>query len=291
MGQPMALNLARAGVPLVVWNRSEEGLAPFRSLDVPIAATVGDVFRRTRTVILMLATEAAIDDVMRRGTAEFIALVRDHTVVNMGSTAPEYSLALHADVVAAGGRFVEAPVSGSRRPAEMATLVAMVAGAPADVETVRPLLAPMCRATVSCGSVPAGVLMKLSINTFMLTMLAGLAEAAHFAARHGIDLEQFVTVVDASPLASDASRVKGRKLASRDFSVQAFATDAFRNQELILEAARRASVATPMLTQCHALYAEMLAQGDGELDMIGVVRAIEARSATLKAASTDPLGN
>jgi 3-hydroxyisobutyrate dehydrogenase len=113
-------------------------------------------------------------------------------------------------------------------------------------------------------------------------MLAGLAEAAHFAARHGLDLEQFVTVLDASPLASDASRVKGRKLAGRDFSVQAFATDAFRNQTLILEAASRAGVATPMLAQCHALYAEMLAQGDGELDMIGVIRAIEARSDALR---------
>ena len=276
MGRPIALNLARAGVPLVVWNRSADRLAPLRSLEVPIAATVADVFQRTRTVILMLATEAAIDGVLRRGT------VRNHTVVNMGSTAPEYSLSLHADIMAAGGRSVEAPVSGSRRPAEMATLVAMVAGAPADVETVRPLLAPMCRTTVPCGPVPAGSLMKLSVNTFMLTMLAGLAEAAQFAARHGIDLELFVTVVDASPLASDASRVKSRKLAARDFSVQAFATDAFRNQALIIDAASRAGVATPMLAQCHALYAEMLAQGDGELDMIGVVRAIEARSDALR---------
>lgn len=282
MGQPMALNLARSGAPLVVWNRSADGLAPLRSLDVPIAPTVADVFERTRTVILMLATEAAIDAVLRRGTPDFVALVRNHTVVNMGSTAPEYSLALHADIVAAGGRFVEAPVSGSRRPAETATLVAMVAGAPADVEAVQPLLARMCRATVPCGAVPAGLLMKLSVNTFMLTMLAGLAEAAHFAARHGLDLEQFVTILDASPLASDASRVKARKLAARDFSVQAFARDAFRNQALILEAASRVGVATPMLAQCYALYAEMLAQGDGELDMIGVVRAIEARTAALR---------
>ena len=70
LGQPMALNLARAGVPLVVWNRSEDALAPLQSLDVRIAATVADLFQRTRTVILMLATEAAIDEVMRRGTTE-----------------------------------------------------------------------------------------------------------------------------------------------------------------------------------------------------------------------------
>lgn len=278
----MALNLARAGVPIVVWNRSAARLEPFRALGVPVAATAADLFKQTRVVILMLATEAALDDVLERGRPPFSAHVRGRLLINMSSTAPDYSAALAADVRAAGGRFVEAPVTGSRRPAETATLVAMVAGAPADVDEARPLLAPMCRAAVPCGPVPGGLLMKLSINTFMLTMLTGLAEAAHFAARHGIDLEQFLTVLEASPLVSDAARVKGRKLAARDFSVQAFATDAFRNQALILAAAARAGVATPMLAQVHTLYAEMIAEGDGELDMIGVVRALEARSDALK---------
>ena len=176
---------------------------------------------------------------------------------------------------------MEAPVSGSRKPAETGELVAMVAGEPADVDEARPLLAPMCRETVVCGPVPTALVMKLSVNIFMLTMLTGLAEAVHFAERHGLDLQQFLTVVDAGPLASSASRVKGRKLAARDFSVQAFASDALRNEELIVQAAGLAGVATPMLSQSLALFRETLALGHGQSDMIAVIRAIEARSDAL----------
>jgi 3-hydroxyisobutyrate dehydrogenase len=281
MGQPMALNLARAGADLVVWNRSPEGSNPLRALSVPVAATPADVFRRARVVILMLVNEEAIDSVLGRGTAAFSAMVAGHTIVNMGSTSPEYSRVLDGDVRGAGGRYVEAPVSGSRKPAEAGQLVAMLAGAREDVDEVRPLLAPMCHEAIVCGPIPTALLMKLSVNIFMLTMIAGLAEACHFADRHGLARERFLAVIDASPMASSVSRVKGAKLAAGDFSVQATVTDALRNNQLIVQAARAASVATPMLNQVHALYGETAALGHGHADMVSVIRAIEARTDAL----------
>jgi 3-hydroxyisobutyrate dehydrogenase len=92
-----------------------------------------------------------MDAVLARGDRGFDARVKGRTVINMATTAPGYSRALEADVRAQGGRYVEAPVSGSRKPAEAGQLVAMLAGEPEDVASVRSLLALMCRDAIVCG--------------------------------------------------------------------------------------------------------------------------------------------
>lgn len=100
------------------------------------------MFDRADSVILMLADESAVDTVLGRGTPDFAARVAGHTVVHMGTVSPEYSVGLRDDIRSAGGRYVEAPVSGSRVPAEQGQLVAMLAGDAESVKAVRPLLAP-----------------------------------------------------------------------------------------------------------------------------------------------------
>ena len=283
MGQPMALNLARAGKPLTVWNRSAERCEPLRAAGAKVAADAAEVFAVTRIVILMLATETAMDAVLGRGSADFTTHVGGRTIVHMGTTSADYSRRLGADIEAAGGTYVEAPVSGSRKPAEAGQLVAMLAGAPEVVETVRPLLQPMCRDMVPCGVVPNALLMKLAVNIFLITMVTGLAESVHFAERHGLDLERLVAVLNAGPMASDVSRIKAAKLLSGDFSVQAAITDVFKNNRLITEAARTAKVASPLLDVCHALYGETEAMGLGQEDMAAVIRALEQRTAAARA--------
>jgi len=132
-------------------------------------------------VVLMLVSEAALDAVLQRGTDGFAGLVRDHLVVSTASNSPGCSRALAVDVEAAGGRYVEAPVSGSRRPAEAGVLVALLGGDPDDVAAVRPLLAPTCRAQLVCGGVGSGLMMKLAVNVYLDPTMAGLAEAVHFS--------------------------------------------------------------------------------------------------------------
>lgn len=280
MGQPMALNMVRAGTPLLVWNRSSERCEPLRAAGASVAASPGEVFAKTRVVILMLATEQAIDAVLACGTADFADHVAGRTIVHMGTTSADYSRGLEADIRAAGGRYVEAPVSGSRKPAEAGQLVAMLAGEMDAVEDVRPSLLPMCRDMVPCGAVPNALLMKLAVNIFLITMVTGLAESVHFAERHGLDLARLVAVLDAGPMASDVSRIKAAKLVAGDFSVQAAITDVFKNNRLIAEAARVAKVASPLLDVCHALYGETEALGLGQSDMAAVIRAIEERTKT-----------
>jgi 3-hydroxyisobutyrate dehydrogenase len=278
MGQPMALNLARAGMAPVVWNRSAAALAVLGEAGARVADSPAQVFEQARVVIVMLADEAAIDAVLGRGTPRFAALLRDRILVHMGTTSAEYSRALEADIRAAGGGYVEAPVSGSRVPAQAGQLVAMLAGDEAVVRRVRPLLTPMCSQSFVCGAVPNALLMKLSVNLFLITMVTGLAESVHFAQRQGLDLRQLQAIVDAGPMASAVSKIKLAKLVDGDYSVQASIADVLKNNRLIAQAARDAGIASPLLDVCHALFGETLAQGHGAADMAAVVRAIQTRS-------------
>lgn len=278
MGQPMALNLVKAGAKLVVWNRSADRAEPLRDAGATVASSVEDVFAQARIVFLMLVNEAAVDMVMRRRTPSFRGLVSGHVLVSMGSNSPVYSRRLAADIQDGGGRYVEAPVSGSRKPAEAGQLVSLLGGDPQTIAEVRPLLAPMCRETVLCGPVGNASLMKLAINLYLNSMLVGLGEAVHFAGRHGLDLGAFKTAIDAGPMASDVTRVKIPKLILRDFSVQAATADALNSTRLIADAARAAGIASPLLDLSSDLYEESVRLGNGQLDMVSVIEAIEART-------------
>jgi 3-hydroxyisobutyrate dehydrogenase len=199
----------------------------------------------------------------------------------MGTVPPAYSQALGLAITEAGGHYVEAPVSGSRKPAEAGQLVAMVAGDTAQVALVRSLIGPMCKQAFECGAVPGALRMKLAVNLFLITMVTGLAEAAHFASRHGLDLAQFTAILAAGPMASDVSKIKASKLLQQDFSRQAGISDVLKNNRLVVDAAREACIASPLIDACLTLYTETESLGYPNDDMIAVIRAIEHRTQAL----------
>ena len=279
MGRPMAANLQRGGVPLVVWSRTREHCAEVERAGAIVAGSAAEVFSRCRIVLTMLATEDVTDAVLERWTAGFGALVRDRLLVQMGTTSPGYSAGLAADVEAAGGTYVEAPVSGSRVPAERGELVALLAGPTGAKGELRSLLAPMCQATFDCGTVPGGLTTKLAVNLYLVTTVAALAEAVHFAERQGLDLATFADILAAGQTASPISRIKAAKLRDRDFAVQAAIADVRKNSRLVAEAARAAGIAAPLTELADRLYAETVELGFGHEDMAAVVRAFEARTA------------
>lgn len=278
MGEPMALNLLRGGMSLHVWNRSPQALERVAAAGGVAAADARTVLRANAITLLMLANDRAIDLVLERGTGAFAANVSGRLIVHMGTTAPEYSEALEADIKAAGGLYVEAPVSGSRKPAEEGTLVAMLAGETAAVAQVRPLLAPICATSFTCGAVPGALRMKLSVNLYLIVMVAGLVEATHFAARNHVDLDLFRAVLDAGPMASAVSRMKLAKLVAGDFAAQASIDDVLMNSRLVDEAARAAGAAAPLIAESRQLLEQAEALGLGGLDMVGTLRALEAKA-------------
>jgi 3-hydroxyisobutyrate dehydrogenase len=193
--------------------------------------------------------------------------------------SPGFSRQLEADVLAAGGQYVEAPVSGSRIPAEQGLLVGMLAGHQTSVEAVAPLLAPVCKSTFRCGVVPGALTMKLAVNLFLITMVAGLAEAANFAQRQGLDLAVFRSIIESGPMHSRVAGMKLPMLVDKDFPVQASIKDVLMNARLVASAAHEAAIAAPLIDDCVSLFAQTVELGHGAQDMAAVVLALAERSA------------
>ncbi len=283
MGSAMAANLV-ATRPLLVWNRTAAASDRLARAGADVAGSAAEVFERCEVVFLMLSDEHATDDVVRSdGTVELAGRL----VVQMSTVAPEHSRAVAARVRDGGGRYVEAPVSGSRQPAADGELVAMVAGDDADVDRVAPLLDPMCSAVFRCGQVPGALTMKLAVNTVLITLVTGLAESFHFAEEHGLDARLLEQILGAGPMASAVSRAKAAKLVHEDWTVHAAVPDVLKNSRLVVQEARRSGSASPLMDVCAQLFAETEALGHDRADMAAVVAALRSRTGRLRTSSRD----
>jgi 3-hydroxyisobutyrate dehydrogenase len=276
MGEPMATRLVQHGVDLLVWNRSDGAAerlvaAGARRADAPAA-----VFARCDVVVVMLADGDAVDAVLGRTDVGFGVDVAGRTVVHTGTVSPAYSRALGDQLAACGGELVEAPVSGSSGPARVGELVGMLAGDPVSLDRVEGLLAPLTTRTFRCGPVPGALETKLAVNTYLIVMVTGLAEAAAYAERRGVDLALLRQVLDAGPMASTVSRGKLAKLLDDDLSAQAAVSDVLYNSRLILDAAAEQGAEVPLTTSCEALLAETERRGLSDSDMIAVADTLRS---------------
>jgi 3-hydroxyisobutyrate dehydrogenase len=272
MGAPMAENLLRADIPLIVWNRSAEHCKALATKGARVATSVAELFANVSIILMMLLDEQAIDAVLERGTASFDALVSGKTLVNLGTTSPQYSSALELDLIRAACGYVEAPMSGSRVPAERGALVGMMAGQSSSIATVKALLEPLCAKVFHCGLVPNATRTKLAVNHFLIAMVAALGETVESARAAGVDLSVLQEVLDAGPMASDVSRLKLEKLVRGDFSAQASVQDAGKIARLVFAQTTAAGAYAPLLECCVALYQRAEASGCQHLDMIAITK-------------------
>ena len=275
MGLPMATNLAKSGVDLIVWNRTAHRARPLAELGARVAPSVEEAIAESDLVILMLANDRVIDLVLGRNTDRF-AQVAGRVVVHMGTTSPAYSRGLGDDTEAAGGHYVEAPVSGSREPAERAQLIAMIAGRGGVIAKVTATLKPMCKTVVAVGEVPQALEMKLAVNTFLISQVVGLVESFHLAKSRSLDVRVFQEILDSGPMASSVSVMKLEKLIRSDFRPQATVSDVLYNARLIQEAAQESQLHLPLLEQTAELFQQAAALGYGAEDMAAVLRALES---------------
>lgn len=273
MGEPMAQRLLAAGTALTVWSRRAEACAALVARGATLAADPDALFAACETVVLMLRDESATDAVLGRGDDAFARRVAGRRIVVMGTNSPAYSAALEAEIRAAGGTYLEAPVSGSRVPAERGELVVMLAGADeAALDETARLLEPLGRAVVRCGEVPGGLRTKIAVNHYMMAMVAALAESLATARTAGVDVASVVEVLEASPMDSPIGRVKAAKLVAGDESPQAAISDVVKNCRLVLAAAREAGATTPIIDVVAGLYERTAASGFADADMVAVAR-------------------
>jgi 3-hydroxyisobutyrate dehydrogenase len=274
MGEPMAANLLRARGDLVVWNRTPAAAQRLGARGARVVATPALVFESCDTVILMLANLDAINETLGRTDGSFAVPVRGRVILNMGTIAPVDSAQLSEALRDHGATYLEAPVSGSRVPAENGALVAMLAGPAEAAEPAAALLTAMCRSVFRCGGVPSALTTKLAVNVFLIDMVTGLAEATRFAEGNGVDLEVFRAVLDNGPMGSDVSRLKLAKLLADDYAPQATVRDVRYNSRLILDQAGRSGTELPLLADCEGLLGATEQLGHEDADMVAVVLAL-----------------
>lgn len=274
MGEPMAARLVDAGVDLLVWNRSAPAAARLAAAGARVAGSADQAVAGADVVLLMLADGRVVHEVLRPQDPGFAARMSGRLVVNLGTVAPSASRRLHHRLAEVGARYVEAPVSGSRGPAMAGDLVIMVGGGGDDVRVAEPLLAPLAREIVRCGPVPCALEMKLAVNTFLITMVAGLAEAFAYGEQRGVDPALLARILDAGPMASAVSRGKLAKLLAADVSAQAAVRDVREICRLILQSGAEAGASLPLTRASEALLGRAEALGLGTADMIAMVRAL-----------------
>lgn len=279
MGRAMAERLIAAGVALTVWNRTPARCASLVALGAHHARSVDALFAGCATVLVALLDEAAVDATLGRGGPAFQARIAGRTLVMLGTTSTAYSTALADDVRACGGRYVEAPVSGSRGPAAEGALVGMLAGEPEDVERIEALIRPLCRQIVHCGTVPQAMRLKLAVNHYLIALVAALAEADRAARASGVDPQLFRAVVEAGPMASPVSNAKLDMLARAEFTAQASIRDVARIAALVAQQARDAGCRAPLADACALAFADAVDRGLGEQDMIAVLQPASVATA------------
>lgn len=270
----MARRLLEAGETVVVWNRSPGSLETLVAEGAIGARDVETVFDQCSTVLLMLAGEYAIDDVLDRASGGLHRLVPGRTVVNLGTVSPQYSLTLEDEIGVSGGVFVEAPVSGSRGPAERGELVISLAGAPVAVDRVRRILAPLARQIDVIGAIPTALTLHLAVNAYRIMTATALAEVFAFAERHRLDPALLKAVLDAGQVASPYSREKSRALLEHDYAPDDTVAETLANVRRITAAASWYRTPTPVLDVVRELFLDAVARGDGALDLVAVTRTI-----------------
>ena len=199
MGEPMAQNLAKAGLLQAVWNRSDGRTGWCGDAGVRVASSAAEAAAGADVVILMLADGHAARAV---GADALSAMAAGSVLVDMGTSGPEAERDLARAAAERGIGFLDAPVSGSIAPARAGTLTALVGGSEDDLERARPALEAMTKAQHHLGGVGSGAVMKLALNTLIAVTNEGISELLVLCERAGLERPAAYAALADSALAS-----------------------------------------------------------------------------------------
>lgn len=274
MGVPMAKNIAGAGLPLTVYNRSPGPLRKFVGTDVAISESVQDVFDRADLVVVIVNAEDAIDAVLGRRRERFAVSFSGKTIINAATVTPVYSATLGRDIERAGGSYIEAPVSGSRGPAEAGELLVMTAGAETDVDAAAPIFEAFGKESVYCGAPPNAMAMKNASNVLLAGVMGGLAEAISFARGVGLELELFAKVILGGPMANAFLEMKLPRAMAEDYSPQAAIKNVADALDVMIKTARDSDIEIPQAVAMRESCEKALEAGLGEEDILALVKVL-----------------
>jgi len=217
MGSAMAANLVHAGHSVAVWNRTSEKLEPLLALGAIPCASPAEVVSASEITFSMLADPDAALEVALGADGVIGATAPGHDYIEMSTIDDVTSKRIAAEVRATGARFLEAPVSGTKKPAEDGQLIIMAAGDADLFEDARPAFDAMGKLAVHLGEVGAGARMKLVINSIMAGVMVAQSEGFALAEKAGLDVQILLELLDVGVVSSPLLRAKGPQIIERQY--------------------------------------------------------------------------
>lgn len=259
MGRGMAVNIVKAGMPLTVWNRTREKA---EGLGADVAETPGEAVHGAEVLVTILADADATEKTVREaGPAAGTVWVQQATV---GVDGCDRLASVAADL---GLVYVDAPVLGTRGPAEAGQLTVLASGPDDARRTVDPVLDAIGTRTLWLGPAGQGSRLKLVANSWVLTAVEGVAEALALARALGLDPQSFLDVIKGGAMDAPYVQLKGAAMLSGKLEAQFPLWGAAKDARLVQDAGRAAGVDLAIIEAARRHFERAVADGHGDLDM------------------------
>lgn len=271
MGSGMARSLLRAGLDVRAWNRTASKAASLAADGATVAESAEEAVRGADVVLTMLNDGPSVAAALAAAAG---GLHAGQVLLQSSTVGPEATADLARRTADLGPVYLDAPVSGTKQPAEQGALTVFVAGPSAVRAKAEPVLDAIGRRTVWVGEVPgAASRLKLVVNTWVITMVNNIAECLNLAEGLGIDPQTFLDVMKGGPLDSAYLQGKSAALLSGDLTPSFTLSTALKDTRLILDAARSSGVRLDLVAASADRFARAEAAGHGGEDMIATYYA------------------
>lgn len=272
MGAGMARSMCRAGLTVRAWNRTPDKARPLEDDGVQVLSKVEDAVSEADFVVTMVTDADALLDVA--GGA--LPAVPDHAIwLQMGTIGIDGTSQAAKLAADRGITMVDAPVSGTRQPAEEGKLVVLASGPEAAIDAAAPVFDAVGSRTVRAGSeVGRGTRMKIVVNTWLIGLLGALAESVALAEGLGLSAADFLEVIAGGPLDSPYAQLKGKAMINQEYPV-AFSVDhAGKDAHFSVDAGRAAGLDLQVTGAVTRLFDAARQAGLGEEDMAAIRQVI-----------------
>jgi glyoxylate/succinic semialdehyde reductase len=275
MGNAMATNLVNGGFDVTVWNRTPEKSALLAEKGARVAATPREAAETSDLVIAMLSDSAAVESVRDGDNGIVAGLHAGSGYVDMSTIDAETSIESARLAHSKGALFLEAPVAGSKKPAEDGTLTIMAAGDRQLYETAMPAFEKLGKKIMFIGETGSAAKMKLANNLVMGGVLVALCEGLALASASGIDPQHLLEVLDSGAVSNPMFRLKGPQILTNGEFPPAFPLKHMQKDlRLALRLAEEFGQPLYSTATVNELFKSALAGGLGDCDLAAVRRVI-----------------
>jgi len=271
MGYAMARNLLSDGMEVRAWNRSRAKAEPLAEDGAEVADSPADAARGADFLLTILSDTDAIEEAV--GGDVLSGLAEGGVWLQMSTVGEEGNARLSEMARESGVPYVDAPVLGTKQPAEQGQLVVLASGPEEVRERSEPIFDAVGSKTVWIGEAGAGSRLKLVVNNWIVGLLGVLAETVAFSKTIGVDPSKFLETIEGGPLGLPYAQLKGNMMIEEDFPTSFSARLARKDAGLVLGSAEAHDLQMPVAEAVAGRFDEAIEAGHGEEDMATVYRA------------------